>query len=333
MASGALQEVGKVTGIANPSYLTIAPNRRYLYAVSEVGETESQPGGAVVAYAIDPESGALTFLNQQLSHGVAPCHLCVDQTGQAVLVANYGSGTVAALTIQADGRLGEATTVIQHEGSSINPRRQQEPHAHSINLSPDNRYAVAADLGIDKLLIYRLDPAQGNLTPHTPPWTRVHAGAGPRHFDFHPSGRYAYLINEIDSTLTAFAYEAEQGILQELQTVPTLPADFSGQSSCADVHVAPSGRFLYGSNRGHDSIVIYAIDPETGQLSYVGHESTQGRTPRNFVIDPTGTFLLAANQNTSTVVTFRLDPETGRLNSTGHITEVPTPVCLKVLEN
>lgn len=330
-ATGALSEVGKATDVANPSFLAISPNRRYLFAANETGETDGQPGGAVSAFAIDPESGALTFLNWQLSHGAAPCHLSVDQTGQYVLVANYSSGTVAVLPVGTDGRLGEATEVIQHEGSSVNPKRQQEPHAHSITLDPSNRYAIAADLGIDKMMIYRLDLEQGNLIPHSQPWAQVKAGAGPRHFTFHPNGRYAYVINEIDSTVTAFAYDTDAGTLQDFQTLSTLPADFSGNSSCADIHIAPSGRFLYGSNRGHDSIAIYAIDLESGQLTHIGHEPTGGRTPRNFAIDPSGAFLLAANQNSSTIASFHLDPESGRLTPTGHVAEIPTPVCIRFL--
>jgi 6-phosphogluconolactonase len=257
--------------------------------------------------------------------------MSVDATGRFVLVANYGSGSVCVLPIGRDGGLGDAADVVQHQGSSVNPRRQQGPHAHSITLDAANRYAFAADLGIDKVMVYRLDTASGKLIPNDPPWAQVKPGAGPRHFDFHPSGKYAYLINELDSTITAFAYDASRGIIREIQTVPTLPADFRGASTCADVHVSPSGKFLYGSNRGHDSIVIFRIDEATGRLSYVGHELTQGKTPRNFAIDPTGTFLLAANQNSDTIVTFRIDQQTGKLTPTGHVAEAPMPVCLKLM--
>jgi 6-phosphogluconolactonase len=331
LSSGDLTYVGKATGIDNPSYLALHPDRRYLYAVNETEEFAGQPGGAVSAFAIDPQTGALTYLNQQASHGAAPCQLSVDQTGKFVLVANYTSGNASVLPIQADGRLGEATHIIQHQGSSINPRRQAGPHAHSINLDPANHYVFVADLGLDKVMIYRLDLNQGKLVPNESPSAQVKAGAGPRHFTFHPGGRYAYVINELDSTVTAFSYDSTSGALEALQTVSTLPPDFEGTSHCADIHITPSGQFLYGSNRGHDSIVIFAIDQGTGKLSYVGHEPTQGRTPRNFALDPTGAFLLAANQNSDTIVTFRIDPQTGQLTTTGHVTNVPTPVCIKMM--
>lgn len=330
-SSGALELLSKATGVSNPSFLAIHPQRHYLYSVSEISDFAGKPSGAVAAFKIDPKTGDLTRLNQQPSHGAGPCHLSVDKTGQFVLVANYGSGSVAVLPIQDDGQLGEATDFIQHQGSSVDPRRQVGPHAHSVTLDPTNRYAFVADLGLDKIMIYRLDLSQGKLKPNDEPWAQVKAGAGPRHFDFHPNGKYAYLINELDSTMTGFTYDGTRGRLSEIQTVSTLPDGFEDTSYCADIHVSPSGKFVYGSNRGHDSIVIFESDEGTGKLTYVDHESTQGETPRNFAIDPTGTFLLAANQNGDTVVTFRMDQQTGRLMPTGHVAEVPTPVCLKML--
>ena len=330
-SSGTLEFASVAKGVDNPSFLAIDPQERYLYAVNEVGGGANKPGGAVSAFSIDPKTGKLTYLNQQSSHGTGPCHLSVDQTGQFVLVANYGSGSVSVLPIRSDGKLGEATDVVQHEGSSVDPRRQGGPHAHSIILDKANRCAFAPDLGLDKIMIYQLDLTQGKLKPNEEPWVKVKAGAGPRHFTFHPNGRYAYVINEIDSTLTAFTYDGTHGRLREVQTVSTVPEDFSGTSYCADVHVSLSGRFIYGSNRGHDSLAIFEIDQDTGKLAYVGHEPTQGKTPRGFAIDPTGTYLLAANQGTDTIVTFRIDQQTGRLMSTGHVAEVPTPVCLKMI--
>jgi len=338
-STGALSFFSKATGVDNPSFLGIhpfaslkgRPQQRYLYAVNEVGEFAGKPSGAVSAFEIDSNTGELTYLNQQPSHGTGPCHLSVDMTGKFVLVANYGGGSVCVLPIQDDGKLGEATDFIQHQGSSVNPRRQEGPHAHSITLSPDNRYAFAADLGLDKIMIYQLDLTTGKLKPNDEPWAQVKAGAGPRHFDFHPNGKYAYLITELDNTIIAFTYDETNGMLKEIQTVPTLPEDFDGTSHCADIHVAPSGKFVYGSNRGHDSIVIFAIDESTGKLTYVGHELTQGENPRNFAIDPTGIFLLAANQSTDTIVTFQLDQQTGELLSTGHVAEVPQAVCLKII--
>ncbi len=329
--SGALTPLSKATGIVNPSFLTLDPQHRYLYAVSEIQESNGQPGGGVSAYAVDAATGGLTFLNQQTTRGTGPCHLSVDKTGQYLLVANYGSGSVAMYPILEDGQLGAMSDFVQHEGSSIDPQRQQGPHAHSIMIDPANRYAFTPDLGMDKVMIYQLDLTNGKLLPNEQPFVQVKPGSGPRHFDFHPSRQYAYVINELGSTVTAFTYDEERGALAEIQTISTLPTGFTGSSHTADVHVHPSGKFLYGSNRGHDSIAIFTIDEATGKLTATGHEATQGKTPRNFAIDPTGNFLLAANQNTSTVVTFHIDQKSGQLTPTGNVAQVPTPVCLKLI--
>jgi 6-phosphogluconolactonase len=315
----------------NPSFLAIHPNRRFLYAVGEVMEFQGQKSGAVSAFSIDPATGKLTFLNKMSSRGMGPCHVSVDKTGKCVLVANYGSGSVAALPLKPDGSLSEATAFVQHTGSSVNPERQKGPHAHSINLSPDNRFAIAADLGLDQLLVYRFDPEAGSLTPNDPPFAKVNPGAGPRHFAFHPNGQFGYVINEMQSTVTALAYDAANGAFQELQTISTLPEDFKEENSTAEVQVHPNGRFLYGSNRGHNSIAVFAIDAAKGTLTPVERVSTQGRTPRNFGIDPTGSWLLAANQSTDNVAVFRIDPDTGRLTPTGQVLDVPSPVCVKFL--
>jgi 6-phosphogluconolactonase len=328
--TGALELASTAPGLKNPSFVAIHPQGRYLYAVSEVLEYAGRPGGSVGAFSRDPETGALALLNQQPSHGTAPCHLCVDQTGQFVLAANYGGGSICVLPIEQDGTLGEATDFVQHRGSSVHPRRQEGPHAHSVTLDPANRFAFVADLGLDRIMVYQLDLANGKLLPHDEPWAQVHAGAGPRHFAFHPNGRYAYVIHELNSTLTVFAYDPARGTLKELQTLSTLPEGFTDTNYCADVHVSPSGRFVYGSNRGHDSIVIFQVDQDTGQLTYVDHEPTQGKTPRNFAIDPGGVFLLAANQDSDTIVTFRIDQQTGRLEPTGHVTSVSMPVCVQM---
>ena len=329
--TGALEYSSKITGVENPSFLDIHPSGRYLYSVNEIGEFEGKASGAVTAFYIHQNTGEISFLNQRATGGGAPCHVSVDATGKYLLVANYGGGSVAAFPIGKDGRLGEASDFVQHTGSSVNPRRQSEPHAHSIMIDPENRFAFAPDLGLDKILIYKLNLEDGSFTANAQPWARVHPGAGPRHLDFHPNGKYAYVINELDSTFTAFRYDANIGTLTEIQTISTLPEDFDGTSHCADVHVHPSGKFLYGSNRGHDSIVICAIDAETGMLSYIGCESTQGQAPRNFGLNPEGTFLLAANQSTNTIVTFAVDADTGELTATGNVAEVPNPVCLKML--
>ncbi len=329
--TGALEYSSKITGVVNPSFLDIHPSGRYLFSVNEIGEFEGKASGAVTAFYIHQSTGEISFLNQQATGGGAPCHVSVDATGQYLLVANYGGGSVAAFPISKDGRLDEASSFVQHQGSSVNPKRQSEPHAHAIMIDGSNGYAFAPDLGLDKILIYRLDLENGKLTPNTQPWARVHPGAGPRHLDFHPNGKYAYVINELDSTFTAFRYDEGSGALTEIQTISTLPDDFEGNSHCADIHVHPSGKFLYGSNRGHDSLAICAIDEETGALNRIGWESTQGQTPRNFCLNPDGTFLLAANQQTSNIVTFVVNTDSGELTETGNIAEVPNPVCLKML--
>ena len=330
-ASGAMKPVKTNTGITNPSYLAFDAGCRNLYAVNELKSYHGEPTGTVSAFAVDSKTGQLTFLNKKPTGGTDPCHLIVDQSGKYVLLANFMSGSVCVLPILAGGSLGDASDFIQHHGSSIDPNRQQGPHAHAVTLDEANRYAYVPDLGLDQTLIYRFDGKSGKLEPNQVPSVAVKPGAGPRHLVFHPDKRNAYLINELDSTIAVYGYDRDTGRLSEIQTISTLPEDFDGSSTCADVHVSPSGKFLYGSNRGHDSIVIYKIDQSTGQLSCIGHESTRGNTPRNFAIDPAGNFLLAANQDSDTIVTFRIDPQTGELHPTGQVTEVPTPVCVKIL--
>lgn len=321
--TGELKRVASVKS-ENPSFLTIDPGRRFLYAVNE------KPEGLVSAFRIDQETGELAFVNQQSSQGADPCHLSVESGGKSVLVANYTSGTLAVLPIQRGGSLGAAIDVKQHEGSG--PREQQKgPHAHCIKLDRANRFAFAADLGSDKVMIYRFNALSGKLEPGIQSSATLHPGAGPRHLTFHPNGKFLYVINELDSSLTTFKYNAAQGTLTAFETVSTLPRDFSGQSFCADIHVAKSGRFVYGLNRGHNSIVVFAIDPRSGRLTLVEHVSTEGKWPRNFTIDPSGRFLLVANQHTDNVVTFRIDQQTGRLTPTGQVTEIPTPVCIQFL--
>ncbi|HJQ24531.1 MAG TPA: lactonase family protein [Blastocatellia bacterium] len=330
LATGALRRLRTFGGVVNPSFLAIDPRRRALYAVNEVSEMNGQAGGAVTAFAINRQSGELTRLNNQASMGGAPCHLSLDGTGKWLLVANYESGNVAVLPVRRDGSLGAATDVAQHKGSSVNQERQQGPHAHCVAFDAANRRAFAVDLGLDKIMIYRFDAGRGTLTPNRVPWARVKPGAGPRHLTFHPTGRYAYVINELDSTITVFAYDPVRGTLGAVQTLSTLPSDFTGTSFCAEVQVSPSGKFLYGSNRGHDSIVVMAIDERTGKLRPVQHEPTRGKTPRHFTIDPTGAYLLAANQNSDTIHSFRIDAREGKLTPTGHTAEVPSPVCLRL---
>lgn len=315
----------------SPSFLAIHPSGKSLYAANEVGEFRGQKAGSVTAFALDSETGLLTKLNEQSSHGAAPCHLVVDQTGKWVLVANYMGGNVATMPVAKDGSLKtENHSVVQHEGWSVNPQRQEAPHAHSINLDAANRIAVAADLGIDKLMVYRFDASKGTLEPNDEPVVRLPAGSGPRHFAFRPNQKNAYVINEMLSTLISMRYEAKSGEFTVLDMVKTLPEGSDVWNSTAHVEVHPSGKFVYGSNRGHDSIAVFSAD-RRGRLTLVEHESTQGKTPRNFGIDPTGRWLLAANQNSDSVVVFRVDPKTGALEATGRKIEVGAPVCVKFL--
>jgi 6-phosphogluconolactonase len=332
-ATGKLSTPELAVTTTNPSFLAIHPGHRLLYSVGEMESFQSKRTGAVSAFSIDSATGKLTMLNQQPSGGGGPCHLVVDKAGKNVLVANYGGGSVAALPIGTDGKLGEATAFIQHTGSSVNPQRQKEPHAHSINLDAANRFAFAADLGLDQVLVYKFTANTGALVPNDPPFATVNPGAGPRHFAIHPSQRFAYVINEMQCTVTAFKYEARRGKLSRLQTISTLPEGVSvrPEFSTAEVQVHPSGKFLYGSNRGHDSIAVFAINGRSGQLTLIENQPTQGKTPRNFGIDPTGEYLLAANQNSDTVVVFRIDSKTGRLMPTGQSVEVGAPVCVKIL--
>jgi 6-phosphogluconolactonase len=330
-SNGKLTYVDATSGISNPSFVALHPNGRYLYSVSEIADHEGRRTGSVYAYSIDRSTGKLTPLNVQPSQGTGPCHVNVEATGKYVLVANYQSGSVAMFPVQSDGSLGEASDAVQHQGSSVDKDRQVGPHAHCIFPDPTNKFAIVNDLGTDKVMVYRLDLAAGKLPPNNPPSASVQAGLGPRHLDFHPNGRFVFVIHELGNMITSFAYDSTHGSLTEIQTAPSLPEGWSGTSHTADIHVAPSGKFLYGSNRGHDSLVIYAIDPATGKLTYVGHESTRGKTPRNFAIDPSGTFLFAENQNSDTIHTFRIDQKTGKLTATGDVTEVPSPVCLKFL--
>jgi 6-phosphogluconolactonase len=329
-ASGALELASKTTGVANPSYLAFDGAQRFLYVVNELKSYQDRPTGTVSAFAADAATGELRFLNKQPTHGTDPCHVVVDAQRKHVFVANFMSGSICVLSVRDDGSLGDACDFIQHQGAGIDPVRQGGPHAHSVTLDSANRYAFVPDLGLDKLLIYRFDAKRGMLEPNGVPWIKMKPGAGPRHVALHPGGRFAYLINELNSTLAALACNRRTGAFQELQIVPTLPEGFRGESTCADVQVSPSGRFVYVSNRGHDSIAIYRINQRTGRLTYVDHAATQGRTPRSFCLDPTGRFLLAANQDSDMIVTFRIDARTGKLRPTGHVAHVPTPVCVKV---
>ena len=319
---------GLVARSVNPSFLAVHPSGRFLYAANETEQWKGNPGGYVTSFAIPPTDSELRELNQQSSGGAAPCFVAVDATGKDLLVANYFGGSVACLPIQADGALQSRSAFIQHRGSSVNLERQKEPHAHSIYPSPDNRFALSADLGLDQVLVYRFDAAAGSLTPNTPPFARVAPGSGPRHMAFAPDGRHLFVINEMLSTLTSMSYDPAAGTLKEIQTISTLPTGVGRpDTSTAQVCVHPNGRFVYGSNRGDDSIAVFSVDG-SGHLKWVERVSTQGKVPRNFQIDPTGRYLWAANQSSDSIVLFRIDATTGKLTPTGQTLSVGSPVCV-----
>lgn len=332
--TGALTQPELAGQTASPSFLAIHPNHRFLYSVNEVTNFEGKKSGAVSAFAIEPKTGKLTLLNHQPSGGEGPCYVGLDHTGKVAFVANYNSGSVASFPIAGDGKLGEAATIDQHKGKGANPQRQEGPHAHCFDVDPGNHFALSNDLGLDKIFVYRFDPRTAKLTPNTPPTASLAGGSGPRHLAFSPDGRFVYCINEIASTLTTFHYNAEEGSLKEVQTVSTLPKDFKGNSTTAEVIVHPSGKFLYGSNRGADSIAIFKIDQATGELTPAGHESTQGKTPRGFNVDPSGSFLIAANQGSDSIYSFKIDQDSGALKPTGAMVKVGMPVhVLFMVEN
>ena len=328
--SGRLTEPELAVATRSPTFLAYHPVRPLLYAGGEYPAADAKRGGGVSAFALSPTNSQLTLLNQQSSGGSGPCHLAVDGQGKDVLVANYAGGSLASLPIQTDGSLGEAVGTIQLTGASVHPHRQTKPYGHFITMDPANRFALACDLGTDKVLVYRLDEKNGALTPHAPAFATVPPGAGPRHLAFSPDGKFIYVVNEMGSTITAFAYDALRGALSELQTISTLPEDFAGRASntCAEVEVHPSGKFVYASNRGHDSIAVFAVDAATGKLTAVEQQSTQGRIPRHFKLDPSGRWLLAANQATDSIAVFAVDAATGRLKATGQSVTVPAPMCV-----
>jgi len=328
-ATGQLTPHGLTENVRNPSYLCFDKARRYLYAVNELKEFEGQFGGGISAFRIDQETGALTHLNSKPSRGGDPCHIAVDRTGHFVFVANFASGSFIGYRIEADGSLGDETAFVQHEGSSVDPRRQAGPHSHAIEFDLSGRFIYVPELGLDRVMIYALDKETGAVRPAQQPWIEVSPGAGPRQLVVHPKGGFAYLINELNSTMSAYRLDPDTGALSELQTLSTLPYGFAGATSCAEVQITPDGRFLYGSNRGHDSLAIFSIDASTGRMSPIGHESTRGRIPRNFEVGPTGTFVIAANQDTDNLVPFRLDPRTGKLTPAGEAVEAPTPICVR----
>ena len=330
--TGDLSEPDLAAETGSPSFLAIHPSKKFLYSVGEMG-TPGQKGGAVSAFSISQPDGKLTFINQVSSVGAGPCHISVDKTGKMAMVANYGGGSVASYSIQDKGGLSEAQTFVQHEGSSVNLKRQAGPHAHSLNTSPDNRFGFACDLGLDKVLIYKVDPATGKLTPNEPAFAKTPAGGGPRHLAFHPSGKYVFVNNEMAMTETSFAYDAEKGSLTEIETVSTLPEADRGLKglSTAETLAHPTGKFVYVSNRTHDTIAVFTVDVATGKLTLVQNVPVEGKIPRNICLDPTGKWLIAAHQDSGTAALFKVDQDSGKLTFTGTKVNVPGSICVRFL--
>ncbi len=332
-----LGEFGAVTGAltvpaldaatTSPSYQALSADGRHLYTCDSVDNLPGQRGGGVSAFAVDPATGRLTALNTQLSGGNMPTYLSLDGSGRFVLVANYNSGSVAVLPILPDGSLGARTGFDQHTGHSVNPSRQSSPHAHSIITDPTNRFALTCDLGLDQVLVYHFDDKTGAITPNDPAFVSLKAGSGPRHLAFAPSGKVLYVTSELANTVTAFNWDASLGALTEFQTASTLPADFKGQSACAEIGIHPSGRFLYASNRGDNSLAVFTVDQATARLTLVQNIPTGGKTPRGFSLDPTGGWIICTNQDSDNAVVFKVDADTGRLTQVGAPVSVSNPVC------
>jgi 6-phosphogluconolactonase len=325
-ASGKLTPKGLAAESIAPSFVVIHPNGKFAYAANEAGKQST-----LTAFAIDASSAKLTLLNQLPALGDDPCHLSFDRTGKYLFAANYSSGSVTVFPLLPGGRLGEHTALVQHHGSGPNKERQEAPHAHWVEPSPDNRFVFVSDLGLDEILIYRFDAAKGTLAPNDPPFAKLAPAAGPRHAAFSPDGKFLYVVSELNSTVTAFAYDPAKGTLKDLQVVSTVPNDFHGRNDTAEITVHPNGKWLFASNRGRDTIAVFAIDPTTGKLQSAGEFPTGGKEPRHFAIDPTGQFLLAENQNSNTIAVFRINPATGTLTQTGEPVSVPAPVCLAFL--
>jgi 6-phosphogluconolactonase len=329
--TGKAEELGLAAETANPSFLTLDPSRSFLYAVNEISNFHNQHTGAISSFRIDPKTGKLTLLNQVSSAGAGPCFIALDRTGKHLLAANYEAGSVAVFPILPDGRLGAATSSIRHSGHGADPERQEGPHPHWIGLSVNNKLAVTTDLGLDKLFVYRFEPSTGSLAGTSSTSFSLPPRSGPRHFTFDSSGKFGYLISEMSSTITAFSFDQESGALHELQTISTLPKDFAGNNDTAEIAIHPDGKFLYGSNRGHDSIAVFAVDQKSGNLTSIERVPSGGVKPRTFEIDPSGSYLFVANQISNKVVIFRIDRNTGQLTPAGEELDVPSPVCVKFL--
>lgn len=326
-----LESAGLLGELENPSFLILHPNHRYLYAVSELTGHDN-PIGGVASFAVDPQNGSLRLLNKRSSEGAAPCHLALDKTLKMLMVANYVTGTVSSFPILEDGSLGELASLMKASGSSVNKKRQEGPHAHEVVVSADNRFAFVPDLGLDEIRVYKIDPSTAKLTPHDPPSVKVAPGSGPRHLAFSGSEKFAYLISELLSTITVFSYNVQDGTMTELQTISTLPADIKDRDGAAEIKLDPSGRYLYASNRGYNSIAVFSVNKENGMLTEVQIEKIDGKMPRYITLDPEGEHLLIANQKTDNILVFDVDQNTGKIAPTGQSFQSTSPVCLAFLQ-
>jgi 6-phosphogluconolactonase len=311
----------------SPAFFVISPDGRHLYTCNSLERFMDQAGGGVSAYSIDPASGKLTFLNSQPAGGGDTSHCSLDHSGKFLLAANYNGGNFAIFALNPDGSIGKRTALVQHSGSSVDPRRQTHAYAHCIKLDPTNHFVLVTDLGVDQLFVYRFDETNGTVTPIDPPSVAVKPGSGPRHISFHPNGKWLYLVNEMASTVYVYAWDSAHGVLSESQTISTLPDDFKAVSTTAEIEVHPNGKFLYVSNRGEDAIAMFSIDQQTGKLARIGSVPTQGKVPRNFAIDPSGKWMIVTNQDSSNAIAFKIDPATGKLTQNGQPVAVPSPFC------
>jgi 6-phosphogluconolactonase len=330
--TGKLADMGLMAETPSPSFLALHPNGRFLYAINEVNTFQGKKAGSATSYAVDRTSGKLTQLNQVSTGGPGPCHLIVDATGKTLLVANYAGGSFASFPIMADGKLGEAASLVQDTGSSIDKARQGEPHGHSVNLPKSNKFMLGADLGTDKVMIFKLDAANGKIIANDPPSASVKPGSGPRHLVIAPDQKHVYVVNEMGSSVSTMDFDSNTGAMKEVDVVSTLPADFKGQSACAEIAIDAAGKFVYASNRGHDSIAVFAVDPKTARLKLIQNESSGGRTPRAFVLDPSGNWVVAGNQDTNNIAVLKVDKGTGKLTATGGKYDLGAPVTFVFLK-